>query len=188
MCPRCARWGAWSPEGESAHQVPDRRSRPVLEHRTRPRPIAYMGGDRPWATTYPRTTTAWPPSGSAGRCARPAHQRRASRRRLALHLGPADVGATGRHASSAIGTDACDAAFIGAPSDEGESACARTDRVVADLPVPVPVIRRGADAAISFDPVHDTIPGLDNYDWVRRLREPSYRVARSSRATSSRRF
>lgn len=87
-----------------------------------------------------------------------------------------------------IGTDACDAAFIGAPSDEGESACARTDRVVADLPVPVPVIRRGADAAISFDPVHDTIPGLDNYDWVRRLREPSYRVARSSRATSSRRF
>jgi hypothetical protein len=37
------------------------------------------------------------------------------------------------------------------------------------------------DADVSFDPVRNTLPGLDVYDWVRRLREPSYRSARRSR-------
>jgi hypothetical protein len=37
------------------------------------------------------------------------------------------------------------------------------------------------DASMSFDPVHNTLPGLEVYDWVRRLREPSYRAARRSR-------
>lgn len=34
---------------------------------------------------------------------------------------------------------------------------------------------------ISFDPVQRTVPGLVPYEWVRALREPSYRVARSHR-------
>lgn len=38
-----------------------------------------------------------------------------------------------------------------------------------------------ADLPLSFDPVRYTLPGLENYEWVRRLREPSYRDARSSR-------
>ena len=35
--------------------------------------------------------------------------------------------------------------------------------------------------AISFDPVRNQLPGLTQYAWVRRLREPSYRTARWSR-------
>jgi hypothetical protein len=37
------------------------------------------------------------------------------------------------------------------------------------------------DARVSFDPVLNTVPGLENYGWVRRLREPSYDTARDSR-------
>jgi hypothetical protein len=35
---------------------------------------------------------------------------------------------------------------------------------------------------ISFDPVLNQVSGLEPYDWVRRLREPSYRSARRSRS------
>ena len=35
--------------------------------------------------------------------------------------------------------------------------------------------------ATSFDPVRNQLPGLTQYAWVRRLREPSYRTARKSR-------
>ena len=34
---------------------------------------------------------------------------------------------------------------------------------------------------MSFDPVRNQLPGLTQYAWVRRLREPSYRTARKSR-------
>lgn len=37
------------------------------------------------------------------------------------------------------------------------------------------------DTSISFDPVRNTVPGLEIYPWVRRLREPSYRSARRAR-------
>lgn len=37
------------------------------------------------------------------------------------------------------------------------------------------------DAPVSFDPVRNLLPGLEPYDWVRRLREPSYASARASR-------
>lgn len=37
------------------------------------------------------------------------------------------------------------------------------------------------DAVVSFDPVRNTVTGLEVYDWVRRLREPAYRTARRSR-------
>jgi hypothetical protein len=36
------------------------------------------------------------------------------------------------------------------------------------------------DEPISFDPVENPLPGLPNYGWVRRLRQPSYVVARRS--------
>ncbi len=35
--------------------------------------------------------------------------------------------------------------------------------------------------SLSFDPVRNTVPGLGNYPWVERLREPSYLTARRSR-------
>ena len=38
-----------------------------------------------------------------------------------------------------------------------------------------------ADLLVSFDPVRNALPGLETYDWVRRLREPSYATARRSR-------
>lgn len=38
------------------------------------------------------------------------------------------------------------------------------------------------DSDLSFDPVRNTIPGLEVADWVRRLREPAYRTARLSRS------
>lgn len=37
------------------------------------------------------------------------------------------------------------------------------------------------DQLVSFDPVRNTPPGLDTYDWVRRLRDPAYQTARRSR-------
>jgi hypothetical protein len=42
------------------------------------------------------------------------------------------------------------------------------------------------DAPISFDPLLNTLPGLENYGWVRRLREPSYFTARRSRRQGDR--
>jgi hypothetical protein len=53
----------------------------------------------------------------------------------------------------------------------------------ATLTLADPPSREG-DAPVSFDPVRNTVPGLDNYDWVRRLREPSYAAARRSRGLS----
>ena len=38
-----------------------------------------------------------------------------------------------------------------------------------------------ADAPLDFDPVRNTLPGLETYDWVRRLRAPAYNTARRSR-------
>ncbi|HEX5860396.1 MAG TPA: hypothetical protein VFY58_01050 [Nocardioides sp.] len=40
----------------------------------------------------------------------------------------------------------------------------------------------GADLPVSFDPVRNTLPGLETYDWVRRLRQPAYVTARSRRS------
>ncbi len=37
------------------------------------------------------------------------------------------------------------------------------------------------DASLSFDPVRNPLPGLEPYEWVRRLREPAYSAARRSR-------
>ncbi len=38
-----------------------------------------------------------------------------------------------------------------------------------------------ADAPVSFDPVRNLPPGLETYEWIRRLREPAYTAARRSR-------
>lgn len=40
-----------------------------------------------------------------------------------------------------------------------------------------------ADRLLSFDPVRNALPGLETYDWVRRLREPAYATARRSRGS-----
>jgi hypothetical protein len=40
----------------------------------------------------------------------------------------------------------------------------------------------GPDPLVSFDPVRNQLPGLDNYEWVRRLREPAYLTARRTRS------
>jgi hypothetical protein len=37
------------------------------------------------------------------------------------------------------------------------------------------------DEPLSFEPVRNALPGLVTYEWVRRLREPSYLTARRSR-------
>jgi len=37
---------------------------------------------------------------------------------------------------------------------------------------------QGLDPDLSFDPLLNTLPGLDNFEWVRRLREPAYATAR----------
>ena len=38
-----------------------------------------------------------------------------------------------------------------------------------------------ADAPLQFDLVRNPAPGLETYDWVRRLRAPAYSTARRSR-------
>jgi hypothetical protein len=40
-----------------------------------------------------------------------------------------------------------------------------------------------SDAAVSFDPILNVIPGLEPYEWSRRLRGPSYAAARHSRGS-----
>jgi hypothetical protein len=40
-----------------------------------------------------------------------------------------------------------------------------------------------ADAPLQFDPVRNELPGLETYDWVRRLRAPAYNTARRSRGS-----
>lgn len=40
-----------------------------------------------------------------------------------------------------------------------------------------------ADMPLSFDPVRNALPGLETYDWIRRLREPAYTTARRSRGS-----
>lgn len=37
------------------------------------------------------------------------------------------------------------------------------------------------DQMLEFDPVRHQVPGMGNYEWVRRLREPSYALARARR-------
>lgn len=44
----------------------------------------------------------------------------------------------------------------------------------------------GPDPLLSFDPLLNTLPGLENYGWARRLREPAYATARLHREGSSR--
>jgi hypothetical protein len=39
-----------------------------------------------------------------------------------------------------------------------------------------------SDQPLSFDPIRNQLPGLEIYDWVRRLREPAYLTARRTRA------
>ncbi|HET6627625.1 MAG TPA: hypothetical protein VFG63_14635 [Nocardioidaceae bacterium] len=65
--------------------------------------------------------------------------------------------------------------------DRFDLACAslRTPwRMFAELTL---LAEDGPDPLLSFDPVRNTVPGLDNYGWVRRLREPAYVVARRTR-------
>lgn len=40
----------------------------------------------------------------------------------------------------------------------------------------------GPDPTVSFDPLLNTLPGLENYSWVRRLRQPAYASARAQRS------
>lgn len=42
--------------------------------------------------------------------------------------------------------------------------------------------RPGDDPDVSFDPVTNQVPGLEQYDAVERLREPSYQTARGTRS------
>lgn len=56
-------------------------------------------------------------------------------------------------------------------------------RVFASLSLePLDPAGPGADdPALEFDAIENELPGLPNYDWVRRLRAPAYRTARRSR-------
>lgn len=51
------------------------------------------------------------------------------------------------------------------------------------LELGAPVVAR---EPVSFDPVLHVLPGLGHYGWVRRLREPSYRTARTQSNRSTR--
>jgi hypothetical protein len=41
------------------------------------------------------------------------------------------------------------------------------------------------DEMLELDPVRNEVPGMPNYEWVRRLREPSYALARAHRTSAS---
>lgn len=49
----------------------------------------------------------------------------------------------------------------------------------ATLTIPGPAARPGTDdPSLRFDPVANTLPGLPNYPWVARLRNPAYAASR----------
>ena len=52
----------------------------------------------------------------------------------------------------------------------------------AELSLHADQAEQDEDAPLSFDPVRNVLPGLEPYDWVRRLREPAYLTARRSRS------
>lgn len=74
--------------------------------------------------------------------------------------------------------------LLGARASGGstvEILCAVGDgewRHVADLRL---TRTEGDDQSLSFDPVRNSLPGLEQYGWVQRLRAPAYRRARRSR-------
>ncbi len=74
--------------------------------------------------------------------------------------------------------------LLGARSSGGstvEILCAVGDgdwRHVADLRLSY---LEAEDQSVSFDPVRNQVPGLEQYGWVRRLRAPAYVTARRSR-------
>ena len=43
----------------------------------------------------------------------------------------------------------------------------------------------GGDSTRPFDPVRNALPGLETYDWVAQLREPSYAASRRARRARS---
>ncbi|MDN4171489.1 hypothetical protein QWY28_00885 [Nocardioides sp. SOB77] len=59
-------------------------------------------------------------------------------------------------------------------------------RVFADLHLeaPDPETGQADDPDLEFDAILNELPGLPNYDWVRRVRAPSYAIARRSRRSS----
>jgi hypothetical protein len=74
-------------------------------------------------------------------------------------------------------------AAVGTSPDTLDIVCARGTgpwRRVGTLQL----VGEGSDAMISFDPLLNAVPGLDNYPLVHALREPAYRIARRSRRRS----
>ncbi|WP_122816455.1 hypothetical protein [Nocardioides pantholopis] len=63
----------------------------------------------------------------------------------------------------------------------GERAPAGDWRHFADLRIAGPVAD-GDGERLSFDPVRNRLPGLGQYRWVERLREPGYQQARADRS------
>ncbi len=75
------------------------------------------------------------------------------------------------------------------PEAEGRFrlACARPSgewRVFGELALSAPDAVN-PDPMVSFDPMLNTIPGLEPYEWVRRMREGAYAEARRSRRRST---
>lgn len=54
-------------------------------------------------------------------------------------------------------------------------------RVFAELELDEAALLADSDPTVSFDPVLNVVPGLEPYEWVRRLREGSYGEARRTR-------
>lgn len=76
------------------------------------------------------------------------------------------------------------AAFPSATDGDFDLACASPLgrwRRFATLHIDAPPGDSAADPLVAFDPVLNTLPGLQPYEWVRRLREKSYAAARRSR-------
>jgi hypothetical protein len=82
--------------------------------------------------------------------------------------GPVLLGASARAHADGVGVEL----FVAAPRDPWRSFGSFT---VPSAPV------RGQDRPVTFDPVAHYVPGLEPYDWVRKLREGAYAAARRAR-------
>lgn len=86
--------------------------------------------------------------------------------------GPILIGAFAQ--GSAAGGEAADESFaLGCADLRGPW------QQFATLTIPGRSVRPGTDdPSLRFDPVRNTLPGLPNYGWVARLRDPAYAAAR----------
>ena len=177
------------PEGEVARR-PARAARPRSPQR---RPVARRAGggpgrgpalarDRP-ARSRPRHPRAGVPGARRGRSGGRAPRHDGHRSRHPARADPQQATPTPGRSRRCCRTPATADRSCSAPRASGRTSTGSRGRTPRGRGTSSGTLYLGgaSDARIAFDPVLHQVPGLRQYSWVARLREPAYRIARRSR-------